>query len=149
MNGLSGFFASLCSAQNDRCVSPVKNMKITIPKKPRYIKFAEDADFFELFRKIDSVVETCFFLESLGSDGDKSRYSVIGFKPEKVLKSNPKFKYSDLHKIMPKGVISEDYTGGLVGYLGFDVFEDFEPKVKIKRHPLFDEFMKRAISRKT
>jgi len=119
----------------------MNNTKITLQKKPKYIKFSEDEDFFELFQKINSVVDTCYFLESLDADGDKSRYSVIGFEPETLIRGDQNFKYADLSKIMPEGVISEDYAGGLVGYLGFDAFAEFEPKVKIKSHPHFDKFL--------
>ncbi|HEX8932166.1 MAG TPA: hypothetical protein VF810_03355, partial [Patescibacteria group bacterium] len=47
----------------------MKLPKIKINKKPTYIKFAEDADFFELFQKIEQYFDTCFIYESLGEEG--------------------------------------------------------------------------------
>lgn len=127
--------------------------KIKIGGKPKYLKFAEDLDFFELFRKIERSFDTCFILESLGDEGKFSRYSIIGFDPRHIilarkntltidnvdyLVDNP---YFALRGIMPETVISRNYAGGMVGYLGYDAVNYFEPAVKVKLHEDFDQFI--------
>ncbi|MDP4011248.1 MAG: anthranilate synthase component I family protein [Candidatus Roizmanbacteria bacterium] len=133
----------------------MKIPKILISTKPHYVKIAEDLDFFELFKKIQNDQDTCFILESLGEESNRSRYSIIGFDPQMIVSSqglcitlsqqgkedieyesdNP---YFDLRKLLPCQVMTRDYAGGLVGYLGFDVFENIEPTVKVKSHSDFD-----------
>jgi len=133
----------------------MKIQKISITKKPHYVKIAEDVDFFELFKQIQNDQDTCFILESLGEESSRSRYSIIGFDPESIVyakgsgitlsrqgktdvlyeSENP---YFDLQKLLPESVMAFDYVGGLVGYLGFDVFENLEPSVSVKSHPDFD-----------
>jgi len=133
----------------------MKIPKVSISKKPHYVKISKDLDFFELFKKIQNDQDTCFILESLGEESDRSRYSIIGFDPQMIVRSNgsditlshqgetdvvykSENPYFDLQKLLPDQVIARDYAGGLVGYLGFDVFENMEPSVKVKSHPDFD-----------
>ncbi len=127
--------------------------KIKISGKPKYVKFADDLDFFEVFRKIERVFDTCFIFESLGEEGKFARYSIIGFDPEHIISArqnslvidgesysvdNP---YLALREIMPEKTISKNYTGGLVGYVSYDVVNYFEPAVKVKVHKDFDQFL--------
>src|SRR5689334_3796872 len=135
----------------------MKNMKkISLPKKPVYIKLAEDIDVYSLFQKIESVFDTCFIFESLGEEGRMSRYSVIGFDPERIIsssdfnsketpehvrndkKQNPYFALRDM---IPQDAIARNYAGGLVGYLGYDSMNFFEKTLKISKHPLFEAFL--------
>jgi len=127
--------------------------KIAIPKKPVYLKLAVDIDFYDLFQKIEQEFDTCFLLESLGSQGSMSRYSIIGFDPKSVLKGNgnmlemdgrkyqTKNPYFTLRDIIPQDIISRNYAGGLIGYLGYDCINFFEKSLSVKKHPLFDQFL--------
>lgn len=131
----------------------MKIPKITLPKKPIYIKFSEDIDFYQLFEKIEQTFDTCFIFESLGEEGNLSRYSVIGFDPqhtisarENVLKFDNKEymvknPYKVLRDIIPQDAISRGYSGGLVGYLNHDAINYFEANLQVKVHDDFDQFM--------
>lgn len=115
--------------------------RIRLSGKPKCIKLRDKVDFFELFQKIESISKNCFILESLGEDGDKSRYSIIGFNPGKIItEGKDDMTYSKLEQLMPNNTNSREYMGGLVGYLGFDLFTVFEKSVKMKRHPRFSRF---------
>lgn len=126
--------------------------KIKISKKPTYLKFAEDVDFYELFQKIEQQFETCFIFESLGEQGNLSRYSIIGFDPKHILTTNGKdllvddkpFKvenpYFALREIVPQNIICRNYAGGLVGYLSYEAINLFENSLKVKEHKLFPLF---------
>lgn len=138
-------------------------------KKPTYIKFAEDLDFFGLFKKIEQEFDNCFILESLGDGGDRARYHVIGFGPEMILsargqelkitdcpknkanakKTNSKIKsktypsknpYYALREIVPRDIISRQYSGGLIGYIAYEGMNYFEPAIDLKPHPDFQQF---------
>src|SRR5437762_4992115 len=112
--------------------------KINLPKKPTYIKFAEDMDFYELFAKIEQKFETCFLFESLGEEGKFSRFSIIGFDPEHIISARGKKliidgksyvvenPYFALREIMPQDVLARNYAGGLIGYLSYDAVIYFE-----------------------
>lgn len=127
--------------------------KIKIPKKPTYIKFAEDVDFFKLFQKIEQQFDTCFIFESLGEEGKFSRYSIIGFDPISIISAREnnliingkiypvKNPYFALRDIMPTKTIARNYAGGLIGYLSYETVNYFETKLRIKTHKLFDQFM--------
>lgn len=132
----------------------MKNLpKIQIGKKPNYLKFGEDMDFYGLFEKIEREFKTCFILESLGEEEKFSRYSIIGFDPKHIISArgnnlkvdgktyeveNP---YYALREMMPEETIARSYAGGLIGYLNYDAVNYMEPSVKVKVHPLFDQFM--------
>lgn len=126
--------------------------RINLTQKPVYLKFAQDIDFFDLYKKIEQEFETSFIYESLGEEGKFSRYSIIGFDPKTVISArentiktgdiekthdNP---YSALRDIMPEKTIARNYAGGLVGYISYEAVNYFEPKIKVKTHNLFDQF---------
>lgn len=127
--------------------------KIKISKKPTYLKFAEDIDFYELFAKIEQQFETCFIFESLGEEGKFSRYSIIGFDPPSIISAKGnnlkidnkiypvKNPYFALRDILPSQTITRNYAGGLIGYLSYEAINYFEPSLDIKTHKLFDQFM--------
>lgn len=132
----------------------MKNLpKIQIGKKPNYLKFGEDMDFYGLFEKIEREFKTCFILESLGEEEKFSRYSLIGFDPAKMISARENIltindqkyivdnPYYALKEIMPDQVLAKNYAGGLVGYLSYEAVNYFEPSVKVKIHELFDQFM--------
>src|SRR5216683_992218 len=117
----------------------MKLPKIQLSKKPTYIKVAEDVDFYELFQKIEQAFDNCFIFESLGENGNFSRYSIIGFAPQYIISArenilcinNKKYKvknpYFALREIMPQDAIARNYAGGLVGYVSYEAINYFEP----------------------
>lgn len=125
--------------------------KISIPKKPNYtsLSLPEGIEFWELFREIEDQYETCFLLESAGDNQYDSRYSVIGFDPSHLIEGEPgvlqidgkkyevKNPYFALREITDYSSLSISYAGGLVGYLGYQSMQFFEPTLKLKPHPDF------------
>lgn len=130
----------------------MKIPKIDLPQKPTYVKLVEDVDFYQLFLNIEKRFDSCFLFESLGEEGKFSRYSIIGFDPAHIIraKGNTLFigniayqvnnPYFALQEIIPQHAIARSYAGGLVGYIGYDAMNYFEPSLQIKPHPLFDQF---------
>ncbi len=133
--------------------------KIALSGKPTYLKMTEDCDFFQLFRKIEQRYNNCFLLESLGEESYASRHHVIGFDPAEIiaaegatelsiLDTGTKIKknyvvenpYYALRDIFPQNIISRRYAGGLVGYLGYDCVNYFEPSLQIKASDYFEPF---------
>ncbi len=133
--------------------------KIELPGKPTYLKLAEDFDFFQLFRSIEAKYDNCFILESLGEESYVSRHHIMGFDPEQIIFAkdyktlciedtktgvveeyvcdNP---YYALREIVPQHIISRSYAGGIVGYLGYDAINFFEPQLKVQSSNLFQPF---------
>lgn len=126
-------------------------MKVQLAAKPTYLRLP-DVDFLDLFLRIEQRYDSCFMLESLGEWTADSRHSVIGFAPEKILRGtkdglvvdgqlipseNP---YHLLKEFIPEGMISRNYCGGLVGYIGYDAMNFFEPSLALAEHPEFDSF---------
>ena len=132
---------------------------IDIPSKPQRIKLTQDIDFFALFKRIERAFDTCYLLESLGEDSHISRHHAIGFGPVMTITAidrttlaitdnktaetnhyqtdNP---YQLLRKITPQHVIARDQSGGLVGYLGYDSVNFFEPSLNAKPSDDFEPF---------
>lgn len=128
-----------------------------LPRKPVYVKLESGIDFFRLFQTIESECESCFFLESLGEGDSDSRYSVIGFDPDAIVRGRPgqliwqdrsgqtrtiqtQNPYDTLAAWMPQNIISRNYSGGLVGYLNYEAMNFFEPVLGLKPHAEFDPF---------
>jgi anthranilate synthase component 1 len=139
--------------------------KLKLPKKPYYIKFADNVDFYTLFKRINQYFDTCFFLESLGPESYLSRYSIIGFDPKHIISASPaqlagkndvltidhqrvetshalslQNPYQALRQIIPQNIIARAYCGGLIGYLSYGCVNYFEPALKVKTHNLFPQF---------
>lgn len=133
--------------------------KIELPGKPSYIKLAEDQNFFELFRKIEKRYDNCFLFESLGEESHMSRHHIIGFDPAWILSAKDRHTlcvhemasgsithyrcdnpYFALREMVPQNIISRRYAGGIVGYLGYDCVNFFEPGLDIKTSALFEPF---------
>jgi anthranilate synthase component I len=132
---------------------------LNLPGKPTYLKLTEDFDFFQLFCCIEKKYRTCFLLESLGEESYISRNHIIGFDPIKTVyapdyhtlciednktglvesyeSENP---YYDLRKIVPQNVISRRYAGGLIGFIGYDAINFFEPELNIQSSNMFEPF---------
>jgi anthranilate synthase component I len=127
-------------------------LRIQLSKKPVYLKIAEGLDLYEVFSKIEDRFENCFILESLGEQGSLSRYSIVGFEPEHIISARgDKFNFDSveyvsenpyfaLREIVPQDAISKFYAGGLIGYLGYETVNYFEPTLKLPEHPLFETF---------
>ncbi len=132
--------------------------KIQLPRRPTYLKLAEDHDIFELFCKIEKTYDHCFLFESLGEESNITRHHVIGFDPYQIIyaddyhtlcisdnkgkttryaSDNP---YNDLRKIIPQNVISNRNPGGLVGYIGYDAINFFEKNLNIQSNTCFEPF---------
>lgn len=136
-----------------------KPNKIELPSKPNLIKLAQDIDFFDLFKRIEQQYDTCFLLESLGEDSHISRHHAIGFAPAKTIVAKDRHTlvitdnktgetvaypcenpYHLLREITPQHVIARTHTGGLVGYLGYDCVNFFEPSLNVKTSDDFEPF---------
>ncbi|MCR9143512.1 MAG: anthranilate synthase component I family protein [bacterium] len=130
---------------------------LNLPRKPVYVKLESGIDFFRLFQTIETECENCFFLESLGEGDSDSRYSVIGFDPDAIVRGLPgrlvwkprvgdqieiasENPYDTLAQWMPQNIISRNYSGGLVGYLNYEAMNFFEPVLALKPHADFDPF---------
>ena len=130
---------------------------LALPLKPVYIRLEAGIDFFQLFRTIEVECAVCFFLESLGEGDSDSRYSVIGFDPDAIVRGRPgrlvwqdrsgerrdvptANPYDTLAAWMPQNIISRNYAGGLVGYLNYEAMNFFEPVLGLQYHPDFDPF---------
>lgn len=127
-----------------------------LPAKPFYFPFATELDFFTLFGRIEQYFTTCFLLESMGEQSYDSRYSVIGFAPDFLFVGKPRAvevnshqktehievtnPYYYLRSILPRDVLTRNYAGGLVGYLGYDAANFFEPTLKVSFHGDFPAF---------
>jgi anthranilate synthase component I len=126
--------------------------KIELPRKATYVKLNETVNFFELFKKIERVYETCFLLESMENESYDSRYSIIGFEPEYIISAKEKTlrinseefisenPYYSLRNFIPNDILSRNYAGGLVGYLSYEASNYFESSLNLDTHseyPLF------------
>ncbi|HEX2615796.1 MAG TPA: anthranilate synthase component I, partial [Nitrososphaera sp.] len=125
-------------------------------------KLAASENQFELFKKLYSLYDRVFILESLIGPKELAEMSVIGFDPEFTVTCNfKKFTVRDrkgkiiqeskvteplaqLRELMPK--VNDDrfrYIGGAVGYISYDAVRFWEhlPVSKAKKDgnfPLFE-----------
>lgn len=121
-------------------------------------KLATSENQFELFKKLYTLYDKVFILESLIGPKELAEMSVIGFDPEatvicdfkkfivkdrkgKIVQSSPVTEpLSQLRELMPK--VSDDrfrYIGGAVGYINYDAIRFWEhlPIGKRKRDGSF------------
>jgi len=121
-------------------------------QKVQTLPFETELDFFEIFERLVKKCRIAFFLESLGEESYESRHSVIGFEPDHHVEARAgqfildgqmtpaKDPYLELQKMMPGDHLSRLYTGGLVGYLGYEAMNFFEPALKLPDHADFPSF---------
>ena len=99
------------------------------------------------------LLKTVFSLNRLRPNKDQlSRYTILGLNPDSIIickngrlvadgktsaKGNP---YEQLRQMMPQNMLANEFCGGLVGYLGYDAVNLFEPQLKLKTNPGFDTF---------
>ena len=138
-------------------MSDKKPPPIQLFRKPTYKTIATDCDLLDLFRKVEKQFEDCFIFESLGEESHISRYSILGFDPEKIYYADGKElivkdrsgheerypsenPYYLLREIMPQDVISRRYAGGLTGYIGYDSMNYFEPTLDLQSRDDFNAF---------
>jgi anthranilate synthase component 1 len=120
-------------------------------------KLATSENQFELFKKLYSLYDKVFILESLIGPKELAEMSVIGFDPEatvtcdskkfvvrdrkgKILESSPVTEpLAQLRELMPK--VNDDrfrYIGGAVGYINYDAVRFWENlPVKGKKRSVF------------
>jgi len=110
-------------------------------KEPQSMKLDFDSPF-ELFKNIYRNYESAFLLESMESDSGLSRFSVLGFKPEAILKARgnileiekngikEKIKTENPFNIIKKlkiaNINEKGFNGGLVGYVSYEAAGYFE-----------------------
>ncbi|MEW6604900.1 MAG: chorismate-binding protein, partial [Thermoproteota archaeon] len=120
-------------------------------------KLATSEDQFELFKKLYSLYDKVFILESLIGPKELAEMSVIGFDPEvtvtcdekkfvvkdrkgRVVQSSPVTEpLAQLRELMPK--VNDDrfrYVGGAVGYINYDAVRFWENlPIKGKKNSTF------------
>lgn len=125
--------------------------KFDIPRKANFLPFPlpKGIEFWECIIPLEKQFDSCFLLESAGDNHYDSRYSVIGFSPEAIFVgkdnvleingiahevTNP---YFALRNVLNYNSLSIGYTGGLVGYIGYDAMRFFEPSLNLHKHPDF------------
>lgn len=114
------------------------------PGRVKVRKLATADDQFSLFKKIYSLYDHTFILESLIGPRELAEMSVIGFDPEVTVTCDSRFfvvknrqgrtrKYkvteplSQLRKLVPKiNDASSRYIGGAVGYISYDAVRFWE-----------------------
>ena len=136
-----------------------KPPRIELPGKPNYVSVGVDVDFFNLFRRIEQKYDDCFLLESLGEESYVARHHIIGFDPCQTLYADDDNRlcirdnrsattdcydcdnpYYALRNVAPEPVISRRYAGGLVGYIGYDGVNLFEPSLEVTSSDMFEPF---------
>lgn len=134
-----------------------KPSPIRVPRKPQYVTVTSEGDFFNVFKKVAAEYDHCFMLESLGEDSHISRHSLIGFDPQQTISArgqeltiedrdgNVETYTSDnpyylLRELVPQNVLSRKYAGGLIGYIGYDAMNYFEPSLQLQTSDWFDGF---------
>ncbi|MEK7170637.1 MAG: anthranilate synthase component I family protein [Patescibacteria group bacterium] len=125
--------------------------RISLPQKPKIEKIAFDEHIFEIFQKLEGHFDDCFLLESL-TEGQTSRYTILGFAPESVISGNGRTltvdgkeyavenPYHALRAICPQHVLTRGFVGGLVGSMSYEAAEFFESALTLHKHKDFDQF---------
>lgn len=98
---------------------------------------------FELFKSIYANYSSTFLLESMESDSGLARFSVIGFKPEAIIRAKDnvleiekhgqieefdvKNPFDEIRKITSTSSGKKGFRGGLVGYVSYEAARHFLP----------------------
>ncbi|PIQ69201.1 MAG: anthranilate synthase component I [Candidatus Taylorbacteria bacterium CG11_big_fil_rev_8_21_14_0_20_46_11] len=125
--------------------------RIELPQKPTFQKSTFTQGIYDVFHTLEGSFDACFLLESL-TDGPQSRYTIVGFAPEHIIRGNDTIltidskkyvvdnPYMALRNIIPHHVLSRGFVGGLVGYMSYEAADFFEPSLSLKHHSKFDQF---------
>lgn len=124
---------------------------INLPQKPHTEYLTFKTGIYDVFKKLEPHFRDCFLLESL-SEGPDSRYTILGFAPERVISGNGKTltvgrkkyavanPYHALRAMFPQHVLTQGFVGGLVGSMSYEAAEFFEPALALHHHKSFDQF---------
>jgi anthranilate synthase component I len=98
---------------------------------------------FELFKNLYSNYSSTFLLESMESDSGLARFSVLGFKPEAILRARDnileiekeghiqeievKNPFDEIRKLTSQASGKKGFRGGLVGYVSYEAARHFQP----------------------
>ncbi len=121
-------------------------------QKPKIISLSSSEDVMSIFTKIAQAFTVCYLFESIGEGDlvDENHYTYIGFDPDHLIsarekslsidgkKSIVKNPYLELKNFLP--ISHEKFFSGLIGYLGYDTVNYFEPRLNVKSHPDFSTF---------
>ncbi|KAG0005031.1 hypothetical protein BGZ65_012133 [Modicella reniformis] len=92
------------------------------------------------YLRVSDKCDYSFLLESIAGGEKIGRYSFIGSDPYKIIKTGPKEalqgdpltileqELKDIRYVKVNGV--QDFTGGAIGYIGYDNVQYFEPRTK-------------------
>ncbi|KAF8949027.1 hypothetical protein BGZ47_000099 [Haplosporangium gracile] len=92
------------------------------------------------YLRVSDKCDYSFLLESIAGGEKIGRYSFIGSDPYKVLKTGPgealqgdpltilEKELKNIRYVKVKGI--QDFTGGAIGYIGYDNVQYFEPRTK-------------------
>lgn len=103
---------------------------------------------FELFKNIYNNYSSAFLLESMESDSGLARFSVIGFKPEAIIRAkgnvleieregqieefDVKNPFDEIRKLTSVSTGKKGFQGGLVGYVSYEAARHFLP-IKLQK----------------
>ncbi|MDM8568455.1 anthranilate synthase component I family protein [Thiotrichales bacterium HSG1] len=127
-----------------------------------------DIDFYKLFAYLKTYFNTCYFLESLSLPRHQDRYYTIGFNPDLIFtakgnnislsgkpdiiemttglkdRSEVNYKldnpYEFLRKQFDFKTVCDPHQGGLIGYVGHEAVNYFEPSLNLAEHDDFSTF---------
>lgn len=130
-----------------------RNNSMYTPDLKKFKEIAKDADLIPVYREIDADLETpvsaylkiarppySFLLESVEGGQNIARYSFIGTEPSGILRTGPGQPDGDVDPLellrsrmsglkYAPAIGLPKFSGGSVGYLGYDAVRHFEPRV--------------------
>ena len=127
------------------------NIKLNEPKS---IDLNFDSPF-ELFKNLYSNYSSTFLLESMESDSGLARFSVLGFKPEAIIRAKDnlleiekdgqkeeievKNPFDEIRKLTSTASGKKGFRGGLVGYVSYEAARHFQPiQLRTGKKPDFE-----------
>lgn len=132
----------------------IKNKYTSYKTVPISTNMPADITAIEVLKKLKKISSHCYMLESVEDTNETGRYTFLGFDPKaeiscknyditiidafgtKHFNDNPKNyikQILDAHK-SPRIDFLPTFTGGLVGYFGYDYIKYSEPSLKLDAH---------------